>query len=49
MPGGSREGLKIGFSLYSLTAQRVMDLDNLFSDDTAHKERLTNDLSTMFG
>jgi uncharacterized protein YecT (DUF1311 family) len=32
MLGGSGEGLVIGTCLYSLTAQRVKDLDDLFGD-----------------
>jgi uncharacterized protein YecT (DUF1311 family) len=36
MLGGSGEGLVIGSCLYSLTAQRVKDLDDLFGDGVAH-------------
>jgi uncharacterized protein YecT (DUF1311 family) len=36
MLGGSGEGLVIGTCLYSLTAQRVKDLDDLFGDGVPH-------------
>ncbi len=36
MLGGSGEGLVIGTCLYSLTAQRVKDLDDLFGSGAPH-------------